>query len=203
MYIDEVVRTESSTIEKVEESPSNASHMDRYGFMIIDGSFFHQSKAIQNKLEVQSRRDKETEREKKWLKMMKRWDFTKRYRLTKLKRRVRKGIPDGFRGVMWYKILQISAYSQEDISKRRTFPERYPNLYDITQLPIDKIPMQTLEEVMITLLMRLHSNNHELQIERDVDRTFPNHVFFETNGGPGQESLRRVLRWYLDNTIMT
>lgn len=137
--------------------------MDRFGFVILESSFFHQSKAIQSKLELQNRRDKETEREKKWLKMMKRWDFTKRYRLAKLKRRIRKGIPDGFRGVMWYKILQISAYSDEDINSYRTFPERFPNVYDITQLPIDRIPIQTIEEVILSklrfLMVKLQFNS--------------------------------------------
>ena len=34
------------------------------------------------------------------------------------------------------------------------------------------------------------------QIGRDVDRTFPQHEMFYHDGGPGQESLRRLLTWY-------
>ena len=34
-------------------------------------------------------------------------------------------------------------------------------------------------------------------IEKDIDRTFPGHIQFESEEGPGQASLRRMLRWYL------
>ena len=34
------------------------------------------------------------------------------------------------------------------------------------------------------------------QIGRDIDRTFPQHEMFYNDGGPGQESLRRILTWY-------
>lgn len=119
--------------------------MDRYGF-IIGASSFHQHKAIEEE-EARKRKEKETTREKKWLKMLRRWDFTQKYRLAKLERRIRKGIPEGFRGVMWYKILEAAAYSPQDLAAKNTLPNRYPNVYDITCLPIDKVPMQTLDEV--------------------------------------------------------
>ena len=33
-------------------------------------------------------------------------------------------------------------------------------------------------------------------IEKDIDRTFPGHIQFESEEGAGQASLRRMLRWY-------
>ena len=35
-----------------------------------------------------------------------------------------------------------------------------------------------------------------LQIEKDVDRTFPKHLQFADSDGQGQASLRRLLQWY-------
>jgi hypothetical protein len=36
----------------------------------------------------------------------------------------------------------------------------------------------------------------DMQIMRDLNRTFPNHVFFHQRQGPGQQSLFHVLRAY-------
>lgn len=36
----------------------------------------------------------------------------------------------------------------------------------------------------------------DLEIMRDLNRTFPNHVFFHQRQGPGQQSLFHVLRAY-------
>jgi len=43
----------------------------------------------------------------------------------------------------------------------------------------------------------------DLEIMRDLNRTFPNHVFFHQRQGPGQQSLFHVLRAYsaLDNQV--
>lgn len=45
----------------------------------------------------------------------------------------------------------------------------------------------------------------DLEIMRDLNRTFPNHVFFTQRQGPGQQSLFHVLRAYsaLDKQVGT
>mmetsp|Transcript_26542 Transcript_26542/g.28945 ORF Transcript_26542/g.28945 Transcript_26542/m.28945 type:complete len:387 (+) Transcript_26542:70-1230(+) len=53
---------------------------------------------------------------------------------------------------------------------------RYP---DVRQIDISKLAPVVAEE-----------------IERDVDRTFPRHIMFVEENGQGQQSLRRLLRWY-------
>jgi len=83
----------------------------------------------------------------------------------KLKRRVRKGIPDEFRGLVW----QYLSGGRELMSRN---PGRYAQLLTISN---DKVDME---------------------IMRDLNRTFPNHVFFFQRQGPGQQSLFHVLRAY-------
>ena len=84
------------------ETDLEDTSLDRFGFLLsVSSSQFHQSKPILDVTETKRRKAKETLRERKWLKMLKRWDFTLRFRREKLERRIRKGIPDGFRGVIW------------------------------------------------------------------------------------------------------
>jgi len=130
------------------ETDLEDTSLDRFGFLLsVSSSQFHQSKLILDVTETKRRKAKETLRERKWLKMLKRWDFTLRFRREKLERRIRKGIPDGFRGVIWSKVLDAFSYSDDNVKRKNTLRLRYPNVYDITCVTIDMIPMQTLEEV--------------------------------------------------------
>jgi hypothetical protein len=45
-------------------------------------------------------------------------------------------------------------------------------------------------------LLTSGSDPVDLEIMRDLNRTFPNHVFFHQRQGPGQQSLFHVLRAY-------
>jgi hypothetical protein len=45
-------------------------------------------------------------------------------------------------------------------------------------------------------LLTSRSDPVDLEIMRDLNRTFPNHVFFHQRQGPGQQSLFHVLRAY-------
>ena len=112
--------------------------------------------------------EKETERTKKWIKMIKRWDYTLTHRGNKLRERLRKGIPDALRSDVWCKLSRINDMKQ-----------LYPNKFHITQ-------PTNLTELTID------------EIERDIDRTFPSHDYFESRShhSNGQDSLRRILQSY-------
>jgi TBC1 domain family member 10 len=106
-------------------------------------------------------------RTKKWLKMVKRWDYTLTHKGDKLRERIRKGIPDSVRGEVWKKLARV-----EDMKRL------YPTAYLHETSSVSHIPELTLDE-----------------IERDINRTFPSHEFFQ-NGLEGQNSLRLILQSY-------
>ena len=116
-------------------SPGPPTKQDRFGFVLVDD--FHQALAIQKEVE-EERMQKEAERTIKWLKMLKYWKRTVSYRQAKLKRRVRKGIPNSVRSEAWYKISAASLLR-----------DKYP---DLSTLPISSIDARTKDEVrhMIT-----------------------------------------------------
>jgi hypothetical protein len=73
---------------------------DRFGFFVNEK--FHQYIEIPESERIK-RKLKEGERALKWIKMTKQWSkYTSPDRYEKLKRRVRKGIPDAVRGYVWY-----------------------------------------------------------------------------------------------------
>ena len=45
-------------------------------------------------------------------------------------------------------------------------------------------------------LLRADAAESELEIVRDLSRTYPSHVFFQDHRGPGQRSLFNVLKAY-------
>ena len=45
-------------------------------------------------------------------------------------------------------------------------------------------------------LMLASSSEKELEIVRDLSRTYPSHVYYQQRQGPGQRSLFNVLRAY-------
>ncbi len=45
-------------------------------------------------------------------------------------------------------------------------------------------------------LLTLPNDTVDMEIMRDLNRTFPNHVYFHQRQGPGQQSLFHVLRAY-------
>jgi hypothetical protein len=106
-------------------------------------------------------------RTKKWLKMIKRWDHTLTHKSEKLRERIRKGIPDSLRGEVWKKLARV-----EDMKRL------YPQAFHTSDEPSPLIPELTVDE-----------------IERDINRTFPGHDFFQKGFG-GQGALRRILRSY-------
>ncbi|XP_020083356.1 EVI5-like protein [Ananas comosus] len=114
-------------------------------------------------------REREERRIKKWRKMIgvggSDWKQYVRRKPHVVKRRIRKGIPDCLRGLVW-----------QLISGSRDLLLLNPGVYE--------------------RLVIYETSPSELDIIRDISRTFPSHVFFQQRHGPGQRSLYNVLKAY-------
>ncbi|PKU86291.1 hypothetical protein MA16_Dca002122 [Dendrobium catenatum] len=138
--------------------------VDRFGFVKQDQN---------NSLEAKNRPTNEVEREerriRKWRKMIgvggSDWKHYVRRKPHVVRRRIRKGIPDCLRGLVW-----------QLISGSRGLLLMNPGVY---------------EQLVI-----YETSASELDIIRDISRTFPSHVFFQQRHGPGQRSLYNVLKAY-------
>jgi len=87
------------------------TNKDRWGFYVNDD--FHKSLSITPE-EMEARRVKEAERAKKWMRMIEKgFPFLYKYRKAKLKRRVRKGIPDTVRSVAWFNLSGAADFRQK------------------------------------------------------------------------------------------
>mmetsp|Transcript_49928 Transcript_49928/g.97938 ORF Transcript_49928/g.97938 Transcript_49928/m.97938 type:complete len:506 (-) Transcript_49928:274-1791(-) len=115
---------------------------------------------------------KDTEREKKWIVMNKSWDDFVKKQPAVVKSRIRKGIPESMRSIMWQKFTGCT----ENRDNR-------PGLY--------------------AELVAQEQGTFDAEIRRDIDRTFPEHVYFHgtqnKQGKKGQESLFNVLHAYSIN----
>lgn len=145
--------------------PQKAIRVDRYGFVV--GSH----KAMEEK-EMDESRTEQTREEKqirKWRSMAgsggSDWKRYAKKKPRQLKRRIRKGIPDCLRGLLW-----------QLISGSRDLLLRNQGVYQ--------------------QLVFYETSSAELDIIRDINRTFPSHVFFQQRHGPGQRSLYNVLKAY-------
>ena len=103
---------------------------DKYGFYLTD-SF--QKMLGKSPEEVGQRNAKEQERTTKWLRMLKNWDFVCKYRKAKLKRRIRKGIPNIVRAWAWF-----------HISGAQLYKDKYP---DVSKLDVAGIPAKVKEDI--------------------------------------------------------
>mmetsp|Transcript_32745 Transcript_32745/g.55212 ORF Transcript_32745/g.55212 Transcript_32745/m.55212 type:complete len:447 (-) Transcript_32745:216-1556(-) len=169
----EVAGSSSSSENGVQEEDAETADADstptpltdRYGFLKDDE--FHQYLEIPVGM-LADRKRKEGERAKKWVKMMKNWSKYRKggQKYEKMKNRVRKGIPDAVRGVMWYRLCGA------DEASKALHP-------DIDAIDTNSVPAQVIDE-----------------IGRDIDRTFPLHELFLSEGSPGQVTLLRLLIRY-------
>ena len=115
--------------------PSNAIPLDRYGFY-LDDDYRGGSLKLSHEI-MEARTKKETERSMKWAKMMKNWDQVLVTRQEKLKRRVRKGIPDAIRGLAWFRMAGAVRYKK-----------KYP---DLTKLDVASLPALTVDDVSLLI----------------------------------------------------
>ncbi|XP_077214512.1 ypt/Rab-GAP domain of gyp1p superfamily protein isoform X2 [Tasmannia lanceolata] len=143
-----------------------ARPVDRFGFVKQDGS---NSPEGLTKSRTTNEQEREERRVRKWRKMIgvggSDWKHYVRRKPHVVKRRIRKGIPDCLRGLVW-----------QLISGSRDLLLMNPGVY---------------EQLVI-----YETSAAELDIIRDISRTFPSHVFFQQRHGPGQRSLYNVLKAY-------
>ncbi|KAK7851133.1 evi5-like protein [Quercus suber] len=119
--------------------------------------------------------EREERRIRKWRKMIgvggSDWKHYVKRKPHVVKRRIRKGIPDCLRGLVW-----------QLISGSRDLLLMNPGVYE--------------DFVLMQQLVIYETSASELDIIRDISRTFPSHVFFQQRHGPGQRSLYNVLKAY-------
>lgn len=107
----------------------------------------------------------EVERTPKWVRYLKKWEKNPssfNKSKEKFKNKVYRGIPDSVRGPVWLWMMDV-----------RSAKAAHPKTY------------------FSDLLQKRAQKDTEEQIEKDLKRTFPNHVQFK--GDTGQRSLYRVL----------
>ncbi|GLT33986.1 hypothetical protein SLA2020_085360 [Shorea laevis] len=142
--------------------------LDRFGF-IKQGTNTTNSAESLVKSRSTNGYEREARRVRKWRKMIGVGGNDLKHYLRRkphvVKRRIRKGIPDCLRGLVW----QLISGSRDLLLM---------NLGVYEQLVI------------------YETSASELDIIRDISRTFPSHVFFQQRHGPGQRSLYNVLKAY-------
>lgn len=100
--------------------------------------------------------------------MLDNFDYYRTTKYSKLKERTRKGIPDGMRGIAWINIANIKELKKGNENLYKSLLQNIKN--------DDFIPKKE-EEVII----------------RDLHRTFPKSIIFNSKLGEGQRGLFRVL----------
>jgi hypothetical protein len=159
------------------------SSVNRFGFLFDDedvglyGEEFLEQIASEEKMnprELARLNAQYNERLKKWDNMTKKWS---RNSDNLLKKRIRKGIPEPYRGKAWKLIL------------KSRIPKDAP-YKDPSDIPYDQL---------------VHERNPDAEycISVDVPRSFPKHVRFMETDGEGQRALGRALKAFsnLDKEI--
>ncbi|KAJ7528865.1 hypothetical protein O6H91_15G023600 [Diphasiastrum complanatum] len=144
-----------------------ARPVDKYGFVKSEpGSSIPD---MSSKSKPKTDREREERRLQKWRKMIGvggvDWKCYVRKKPQVVKRRIRKGIPDCLRGLVW----QLISGSRD---------------------------LLLLNQGVYEQLVLYETSASELDIIRDISRTFPSHVYFQQRHGPGQRSLYNVLKAY-------
>ena len=101
----------NDTAKEEEDFETESTSKDRYGFFVSDK--FHRCSNISMETS-KSRKMVEFRRSKKWVKMMTKWQkYTDGPKCTKMKSRVRKGIPDDMRGFAWHHFAHTEAIEEK------------------------------------------------------------------------------------------
>ncbi|WVZ60935.1 hypothetical protein U9M48_010889 [Paspalum notatum var. saurae] len=153
-------------IDDTEPGPAPSRAVDKFGFIKPDQS--NSPDGISKSRSIHER-EREERRIRKWRKMIgvggSDWKHYVRKNPHVVKRRIRKGIPDCLRGLVW-----------QLISGSRDLLLMNPGVYET--------------------LVIYETSASELEIIRDISRTFPSHIFFQQRHGPGQRSLYNILKAY-------
>lgn len=137
---------------------------------------------MNKKQSINFMRSRNLRREKKWGAMLNDWKDTKSRKKKKLRRRLRKGVPNAVRGQAWVHMEGVKA--KIEVEQRGYYAElvrRSSGIYS---------GIETVNEVEIEVT---NSSSHSLAggylvqqnslvevIERDISRTFPRHHMFFT-----------------------
>jgi len=144
-----------SPAAKEEASPAaQPTPTDRYGFYLDSR---RESVQLPAK-ELARRQAKEATREVKWAKMRNNWEKYATKKKAKLKRRIRKGIPDKLRGEVWDTLGRVPLLKHEHAAGR------YAQLCRAANNAARDDPENSTQDM----------------IERDLGRTFPRHSMFAT-----------------------
>ncbi|KAJ1268399.1 hypothetical protein BS78_07G132000 [Paspalum vaginatum] len=153
-------------IDESEPGPAPCHAVDRFGYIKPEQS--NTPDGIPKGRSIHER-EREERRIRKWRKMIgiggSDWKHYVRRNPYVVKRRIRKGIPDCLRGLVW-----------QLISGSRDLLLMNPGVYET--------------------LVIYETSASELEIIRDISRTFPTHVFFQQRHGLGQRSLYNILKAY-------
>ncbi|CAN6246591.1 unnamed protein product [Urochloa humidicola] len=153
-------------VDDTEPGPAPSRAVDRFGFVKQEQSSSPDGLPKGRSIHE---REREERRIRKWRKMIgvggNDWKHYVRRNPHVVKRRIRKGIPDCLRGLVW-----------QLISGSRDLLLMNPGVYET--------------------LVIYETSASELEIIRDISRTFPSHIFFQQRHGPGQRSLYNILKAY-------
>lgn len=150
-----------------EPGPLPPKPVDRFGFLKSETN--GSPDAVSRTTAAANQKDREERRVRKWRKMIgvggSDWKRYVRRKPLVVRRRIRKGIPDCLRGLVW-----------QLVSGSRDLLLMNPGVYE--------------------QLVLYETSASEMDIIRDISRTFPSHIFFQQRHGPGQRSLYNVLKAY-------
>merc|ERR1719499_2418414 len=113
--------------------------------------------------------------------MTQKWNDWQTKKSSKLKSRIRKGIPNAFRTSVWERLAELAKYEQ--LHQQRYEAELKGNQDDKPESYFEFLCSESPDKSSISV------------IEHDLNRTFPKHADFQ-NGEGGQTRLRKVLCAY-------
>ncbi|CAI5484526.1 unnamed protein product [Closterium sp. Yama58-4] len=130
------------------------------------------------------------------------WNLYQRKHPREVKKRIRQGVPDCLRGIVW----QLLSGSREFLLMNEGAYE-HMLLYElsINEMDIIRDINRTFPFPLLLLpfyprywqhMLLYELSNNEMDIIRDINRTFPTHVYFMQKHGPGQRALFNVLKAY-------
>ncbi|CAI5492035.1 unnamed protein product [Closterium sp. Naga37s-1] len=176
--------TEAAAVEFDTEPMDMPAVVDRYGFVAEEGegregngggeevrgvAGVHPPQASLLEKEERLLFIKEEREVRRWRAMIglgpMDWNLYERKHPREVKKRIRQGVPDCLRGIVW----QLLSGSREFLLMNEGAYE-HMLLYELS--------------------------NNEMDIIRDINRTFPTHVYFMQKHGPGQRALFNVLKAY-------
>eukprot|EP01025_Chloroclados_australasicus_P047531 TRINITY_DN5338_c0_g2_i8.p1 TRINITY_DN5338_c0_g2~~TRINITY_DN5338_c0_g2_i8.p1 ORF type:complete len:666 (-),score=64.73 TRINITY_DN5338_c0_g2_i8:1222-3219(-) len=164
-------KAQDMALQQYGQQNQNASVQDvnEYGWM-VQGGYQVRNRLPPKQQEQLQLPEKQNERLQKWRSMLGAAgeDFRAYWKdhPDVVKRRVRKGVPDQLRGLVWQQLA-----GSRDLRVQNPTVYRSLVLYESDQISED-------------------------QIIKDLGRTFPGHVYYQLRSGPGQRSLYNVLKAY-------